>query len=170
MTKWIVVGVDGSSGSKAALEYAFDEAARRDASVYVITVFHSAGMFGARYGMPISISEEDTAGQIRRQIQELIDELLVDRQTKPEVRLSVRTGWSPAQILTREAEAAELLVVGRRGLGGFSSALLGSVSLQCVLHASCPVVVVRPPRARALAAEKDRVPAREAVPGYATSG
>lgn len=170
MTRKIVVGVDGSAGSKAALEYAFDEAGRRDASVQVITVFQSAGMFGARYGMPISVSEEDTARQIERQIQELIDEVLAGRQTRPEVRLSVRTGWSPAQILTQEAESADLLVVGHRGLGGFSSALIGSVSLQCVLHASCPVVVVRPSPVPAVEAEKGRLPATEPAPGFAPSG
>jgi nucleotide-binding universal stress UspA family protein len=48
-----------------------------------------------------------------------------------------------AEVLLRAAKGAELLVVGSRGHGGFTSALLGSVSLYCVLHAHCPVLVLR---------------------------
>ena len=53
----------------------------------------------------------------------------------------------PADVLCAEAEDADLLVVGSRGLGGFRGLLLGSVSQQCVHHAPCPVVVVPPPSA-----------------------
>ena len=49
----------------------------------------------------------------------------------------------PAAILLREAQDADMIVVGSRGRGGFASLLLGSVSQQIVHHASCPVVVVR---------------------------
>jgi hypothetical protein len=48
-----------------------------------------------------------------------------------------------AEVLLRASKGADLLVVGSRGHGGFASAMLGSVSLYCVLHAHCPVVVVR---------------------------
>ena len=48
-----------------------------------------------------------------------------------------------ADMLLREAKGADLLVVGSRGHGGFASALLGSVSMYCVLHAHCPVLVLR---------------------------
>ena len=51
---------------------------------------------------------------------------------------------SPAEALLGHAAGADLLVVGHRGLGAVASACLGSVGLQCVLHATCPVVVVRP--------------------------
>jgi nucleotide-binding universal stress UspA family protein len=52
---------------------------------------------------------------------------------------------SAADALIRESGGADLLVVGSRGHGGFSSMLLGSTSMQCVLHASCPVTVVHSP-------------------------
>jgi nucleotide-binding universal stress UspA family protein len=47
-------------------------------------------------------------------------------------------------VLIEQAQAADLLVVGHRGRGGLASALLGSVGLHCVLHAACPVIIVRP--------------------------
>jgi nucleotide-binding universal stress UspA family protein len=51
---------------------------------------------------------------------------------------------NPAEVLLDQAAVADLLVVGHRGLGGVASACLGSVGLQCVLHAICPLTIVRP--------------------------
>jgi nucleotide-binding universal stress UspA family protein len=48
-----------------------------------------------------------------------------------------------ARVLLDAADGAKLLVVGSRGHGGFTEALLGSVSQHCVQHATCPVVVIR---------------------------
>ena len=48
-----------------------------------------------------------------------------------------------AQVLLDASDGAELLVVGSRGHGGFTEALLGSVGQHCVQHANCPVVVIR---------------------------
>jgi nucleotide-binding universal stress UspA family protein len=49
----------------------------------------------------------------------------------------------PAGVLLKEAEQADMIVVGSRGHGGFANLLLGSVTQQVVHHAPCPVVVVR---------------------------
>ena len=51
---------------------------------------------------------------------------------------------SPAKVLLEQARAADLLVLGHRGRGGFATALLGSVGLQCVLQGSGPVAIIRP--------------------------
>jgi nucleotide-binding universal stress UspA family protein len=51
---------------------------------------------------------------------------------------------APGGVLVDQSRDADMLVVGHRGRGGFRSAVLGSVGLQCVLHASVPVTVVRP--------------------------
>jgi nucleotide-binding universal stress UspA family protein len=53
----------------------------------------------------------------------------------------VRQGQA-ADVLLEEARGADLLVVGSRGLGGFTGLLLGSVSQQCAHHATCPVAIV----------------------------
>jgi hypothetical protein len=50
-------------------------------------------------------------------------------------------------VLILESHDADLLVVGSRGHGGFTSMLLGSVSMQCAMHATCPVTVVHSPEA-----------------------
>jgi nucleotide-binding universal stress UspA family protein len=53
------------------------------------------------------------------------------------------TAGHPAQVLLTAAQGADLLVLGHRGRGVVLSALLGSIGLQCVLHAPCPVTIVR---------------------------
>jgi nucleotide-binding universal stress UspA family protein len=58
------------------------------------------------------------------------------------VRARVAQGH-PALVLIRTAKAADLLVLGSHGHGGFVGALLGSVAQHCVQHAPCPVVIVR---------------------------
>jgi nucleotide-binding universal stress UspA family protein len=66
------------------------------------------------------------------------------RNPSPQVDASTVAG-QPADALLEQAAGADLIVVGRRGLGGFKSLLLGSVSQQVVHHAACPVVVVQQP-------------------------
>jgi nucleotide-binding universal stress UspA family protein len=46
-------------------------------------------------------------------------------------------------VLIGESKEADLLVIGHRGHGAFAGMLVGSVSIHCVTHASCPVVVIR---------------------------
>src|SRR3954447_20728466 len=50
----------------------------------------------------------------------------------------------PAEDLVAQSRTADLLVLGHRGRGAVASAILGSVGLSCVLHARCPVTIVRP--------------------------
>ena len=54
-----------------------------------------------------------------------------------------------AKALIDQSRDADLLVLGHRGRGGFKSAVLGSVGLHCVLHATCPVTIVRPEKVAA---------------------
>jgi nucleotide-binding universal stress UspA family protein len=82
-----------------------------------------------------------------RRAQRVADEAVATAKTlQPslDVEASAVAG-QPAVAILEEGAGAEMIVVGRRGLGGFKSLLLGSVSQQVVQHATCPVLVVQPP-------------------------
>jgi|688.fasta_scaffold306343_2 nucleotide-binding universal stress UspA family protein len=136
----IVVGVDSSKGSRAALRWAHRESIIRNCELEVVTVWQfpittTLPAFGA---MPTS---EDLGGESERALVATIaDEGIVATDEAP-VMILVAEG-SPAAALLEAAKDADLLVVGARGHGGFAGLLLGSVSQQCVTHAPCPVVVV----------------------------
>jgi len=135
----IVVGVDGSGSARAALRFALAEAAVRDAPLRAVTAWHlPAGAYGDAYAPPPpNLGEELEAEALRTLEQAIAGAGHEDVQ----VEAVVREG-QPAQVLVAEAEDADLLVVGSRGLGGFRGLLLGSVSQQCAHHAPCPLVIV----------------------------
>jgi nucleotide-binding universal stress UspA family protein len=146
----IVVGVDGSASSMTALEFALGEAARRGARVKVVTAFEPVLYWPVTVGMAASTAvlpspaelAEDAERTARQAVIEVSGRVGGAAAAVP-VEVWVAEG-SPAKALLRQAAAADLLVVGHRGRGAIASACLGSVGLQCVLHATCPVVVVRP--------------------------
>ena len=138
----VVVGVDGSPGARAALEFAVDEAGRRGAQVLVVTAVQRPEYWAALGGVGPIVSSDDITAGVRSAAQHLIEEALADREPVP-VTLQVAGGY-PAEVLIEAAQDAALLVLGHRGRGAIGSAVLGSVGLQCILHAACPVTVVRP--------------------------
>jgi nucleotide-binding universal stress UspA family protein len=134
----IVVGVDGSESSKAALRWAVQQAKLTGASVDAV----SAWQYPTTYGwVPIVGGEFDLEGDVKKALAEALGEVGGLAPEVP-VRPLVAEGHA-AEVLVRAAKGADLLVVGSRGHGGFSSALVGSVGLYCVLHAHCPVLVLR---------------------------
>lgn len=139
----VVVGVDESDYSLEALRVALDEAVRRQASVRVVSVFESSGLFAGRYNIPIPVPDEELAKTVTADVGRIVDRELASHHVVPPLEIVARPG-SPARVLVEESENAALLIVGHRGRGGFASSLLGSVGMQCVLHARCPVLVVRP--------------------------
>ena len=138
-----VVGVDDSPGSRLALEYAAAEAIVHGAVLRVVSTFESAGMFGARYGVPIPVSDEQIAKNIEAQTDTLVSDVVGALPEPPQVQIVVQAG-SAGSVLTTESRTADRLFVGHQGHGAIASTLLGSVGLHCVLHAHCPVTVVRP--------------------------
>ena len=134
----IVVGVDGSDGSRRALRWALAEARLRKTNVEAVLVWSFLDQHDAhgRSGFRPDYLEANAKTALQTVIAE-------EGRTFPDVEIASRTVVDlPARGLLEAAKTAELLVVGARGLGGFAGLLLGSVSQQAVLHAGCPVVVV----------------------------
>lgn len=148
----IVVGVDGSPGSLAALRFALAEARLRDATVVAVHAWVFPLVEGPEpFLLELPGPQVDTLAQVTAAVALQSEERLgralqeVAREAEGvEVERRVTEG-NAAAVLIEASKDAELLVVGSRGLGGFSRLLLGSVSRQCVSHASCPVVVVPSP-------------------------
>ncbi|WP_335992114.1 universal stress protein [Glycomyces sp. MUSA5-2] len=136
----VIVGVDGSEASVGALRWAIRYAERTGATVDVVYVWQVPAL----YGDPVRVLPGDRIAEAAQEaLRATVDRELGGR-TSPKVRCIPQGGY-PSQALVERSAAADLLVVGNRGLGGFKGVLLGSVSLRCVSHAACPVVVVRSP-------------------------
>jgi nucleotide-binding universal stress UspA family protein len=135
----IVVGVDGSECSVSALRWALAEARLRNARVRVVHAWsypHVSTYHEAEHALKIPLAQLGD---------EMLDRVLADVAADAKeiaVERAVVEG-AAAEALLGEAADAALLVVGSRGVGGFASLLLGSVSQQCAHHAPCPVVIVR---------------------------
>jgi nucleotide-binding universal stress UspA family protein len=135
----IVVGVDGSQSAREALQWAIDEARRRDASVEAIYAWHQPFVTGYAYMGELDLSHfEEEARQI---LDAAVD--AVDASGIPPIERTLATGGASGA-LVEAAKGASLLVVGSRGRGGFSGLLLGSVSQQAAHHSPCPIVIVPP--------------------------
>jgi nucleotide-binding universal stress UspA family protein len=136
----IVVGVDGSAPSRAALAWAARQARLTGATVEAIIAWQYPATYG--YTMPaapeINYNYEEIAAKV---IADTIAE--VCGRGEPVTIISRVVEGNAAQVLLDASAGAELLVVGSRGHGGFLEALLGSVGQHCVHHATCPVVVIR---------------------------
>lgn len=138
-SKPIVVGVDGSASSKAALNWALDQSGLAGAELHAVIAWEFPAFYSWEGGPMPPEEFEQTACQ---NLYETVDEALASGPSAVEVVREVRHGHS-AQVLLEAAADAGLLVVGSRGHGGFYSALLGSVSQYCATHAHCPIVIVR---------------------------
>jgi nucleotide-binding universal stress UspA family protein len=139
----VVVGVDGSPGSQAAVGYAYAEADTRNVPLVVQNVWWTPSYDGltpppdAWQVDPAALEEE--AGRI-------VAEAVAGWAEKyPDVPVDTRlTHGADAEAELIESSAhASLVVVGSRGRGGFTGLLLGSVSQALVHHAECPVAIIR---------------------------
>ena len=136
----VVVGVDGSDPSVAALSWACRYSAATGATVQAMHIWHYPTSAGLPPGVaPPQVTDEVKANQ-RKELGEAIDKAHLDPAAHVEARLAY---GHPAQVLIDESKTASLIVLGYKGHGGFTGMLTGSVSLQVVHHAECPVVVVR---------------------------
>jgi nucleotide-binding universal stress UspA family protein len=132
----IVVGFDGSVHARLALKWGADEAKRRHALLRILfapdgDAVNVPGWYG---------SDGSGCGPAEAVIDEGVA-LVATRHPSVLTRGEV-VEWPPAMVLTQASRAADLMVMGARGRGGFDELLLGSVTDQCLHHAHCPVVVV----------------------------
>lgn len=135
----IVVGVDGSGGSKDALRWAVRQAGLTGAQLEAVIGWQFPAFFG---WAPVSPDDADFAKIAEQTLTDTLVEVL-GPEIASRVGMRVVEGY-PAQVLVDASAGAELLVVGSRGYGGFADALLGSVSTYCVHHAHGPITVIRP--------------------------
>jgi len=138
----IVVGADGSPSSLSALRWAIRQAGLTGAAVDAVIAWqYPASASGYGWTMAGMDQNYDFSAAAEKIVTDAISNTL-DPGSDVRVRPHVVEGM-PAQVLLDASAAADLLVVGSRGHGGFTEALLGSVSQHCVHHARCPVVVIR---------------------------
>lgn len=128
----IVVGVDGSATSKAALAWAVGEADLTGAEVVAVIAY---------YWFPMPIKDIDYKGLAQQVLDDAIRD--VGRLARPVRVISRVVEGNAARALLDAAVTADMLVIGSRGRNGFTEALLGSVAQHCIHHATCPVVVIR---------------------------
>jgi nucleotide-binding universal stress UspA family protein len=139
--KVIVVGVDGSGESKAALRWAVEEARLRRARVEAVHAWWIVPMLEPGDHPAPEATDWNPRGATERVRAFIAD--TVGEQTEVEITPVAVQGEQASAALVDAAKDADLLVVGSRGAGGFSGLLLGSVSQQCAHHAPCPIVIVR---------------------------
>ncbi len=139
----IVVGVDGSKSSRDAIRWATEEARLRKTGVRAVYAWQGPPVVGLGY-VPSDLLDED---EMQQHAQSIVDAAVAEALAGSNgVAVESRAlSGAPAAVLTEASREADLLVLGSRGHGGFAGLLLGSVGQQCVHHAVCPVVIVRPP-------------------------
>jgi len=139
--KTIVVGVDGSPGSRTALTWAAAEAADHGADLVVLNVWEHTLLPPTG---SVSVSERYVPDESQRTAEDLVKLIKEELGEDPPVVVQPRVKeGNPAKVLIEQSEDADLLVVGTRGHGGFRGLVLGSVSQHVAGYAKCPVAVVR---------------------------
>jgi nucleotide-binding universal stress UspA family protein len=138
----IVVGVDGSASSRAALRWAVGQAVLTGGTVDAVLVWQVPRVLRTSAWAPIYVDE---ASSFEEDARKTLDTVISD-EVKPADRQRVIArvvNGHPAPVLQEAATDANLLVLGSRGHGSFADALLGSVGQYCMHHAHCPVLIMR---------------------------
>jgi len=144
----VVVGLDDSPHARGALVTALAEAGRRGARLEAVLAYEEPNYWSDMYAVMTP-----PPGQSRTQALERAESLVAEVLGANRTAVDAVVGEGPAgETLVRHAAGAELLVVGSRSRSTLPGMVLGSVALHCVVHATCPVMVVRPTPAPAQAA------------------
>jgi nucleotide-binding universal stress UspA family protein len=135
----IVCGIDGSPAGQRALEWALDEARRKDCRLRAVTVWSWDGLEAPGAASSPAEARDRVADLQNRILDEAVGEAGV------EVERLVVAG-QPSEQLCLAALDAELIVLGSHGHGAAHDALVGSTSQHVIRHATCPVVILPDPR------------------------
>ncbi|QCB97088.1 universal stress protein [Arthrobacter sp. PAMC25564] len=132
----IVVGVDGSAQSQAALDWGVQEARLRQGQVLALATWHLPYVADAAgQAWDYAAFEQDVQAVLAEELQRVAD---------PAVQITGQVvEGNPAAALVEASRDADLVIVGSRGRGGFAGLLLGSVSSNLAHHAHCPVLIIR---------------------------
>lgn len=135
MTTDLLVGIDGSDNSRAALQWALDEAELRGARVRAVLMWSFLGLQGT--SMKVGTTEDDARAMLSEAVgaaagerADLVDQVVVNDL--------------PVSGLLEQSEDCALVVVGAHGRGGMKGLVLGSVSRTVVERSTIPVVVIPP--------------------------
>lgn len=142
----VVVGIDGSDASRAALRAGLDEAARRGTTVEAVAAFYLGAYWYDAYPVVLPAAD-DVEADLRKRVEALVGEVAGEAAlasgTTPPLRITLTEGRA-LDVLTEAAKHASVLVVGSRGRSAVRGLLLGSVALGTAINAACPVMVVHP--------------------------
>ncbi|MDQ0028705.1 universal stress protein [Arthrobacter bambusae] len=137
----VIVGVDGSEYSSAALQWAGRMAVHFDIPLEVITCVGTSDLILSSRLEP---GLNKFTAQLEESAKELVEQAVhraFDTKRPENLTVTVKFG-APAKVLVEESRNATLLVIGRHGGGGFLDQAIGSVSHACAAHAKCPVLLV----------------------------
>jgi nucleotide-binding universal stress UspA family protein len=137
MTYRIVVGVDGSPHSEAALRWALEDAEARQGEVTAIFAWQVPFL-----SIPGAYDREELEATYKKYIVEIVSAVAPSPPVPP---ATVVAEGDPAEALIVASDNAELLVLGTRGRSPFAGLVLGSVSQRCAAAARCPVVLIKVP-------------------------
>ena len=134
----IVIGYDGSPGSRSALQWAAVAAYRAMVPLRIVEAFEIVIITRPSPGQVVPLES------VRKARQTGLDQVAEDIRTQyPGLRVDTSlVGGAAPRTLVEAAQDARLVVLGSRGLGGWSGLMVGSVAVQVTTHAECPVVVV----------------------------
>ncbi|MET0828178.1 MAG: universal stress protein [Microbacterium sp.] len=132
----ILVGVDASASSIAALRKAAELASALDAPIEAVTVWHSPATFDGTFAAQVWSPETEAQEVLTASISKAFPDGPPERFTS-----TIIPGPTASTLIDKSRDAG-MLVLGSRGRGGFRGLLLGSVSAACAQHAHCPVLIM----------------------------
>ncbi|SFR03100.1 Nucleotide-binding universal stress protein, UspA family [Lentzea waywayandensis] len=146
-TPVILVGVDGSAESRAALRWAMQEASHRGARVEAMLAYYQEPVVVPAVPMGLNPYGEMPQRHPARELHDTVQQVRATMLHAPDVAECVVVG-DAAEHLTEASKHAAMLVIGTRGRGAVREFLSHGVAANCLRHAECPVVVIPPAATR----------------------